>query len=491
MDIILALDAGTTGVRTVAFDARARVVDTAYRELTQYFPRPGEVEHDAGEIAALAVATLRAVALRVHNRGDRVVAVGITNQRETTIGFDRENGQLAGRAIVWQDRRTSQRCDELAQLGHGPRIRATTGLELDGYFSATKMQWILEHDLLNTATTPSLSTVDSWLLWWLTGNSEGGVYASEPSNASRTMLMDLQSLDWSPAMVALFDVPTSMLPSIRPSASHFGSIHADVIFELAGVPITGILGDQQAALFGQACFEPGIVKATFGTGAFILANAGERVPGIVDGLITTVAWDLGAFGPTTYALEGSAFVAGAAVQWLRDELGFITVSEELESLALSVIDAGGVQFVPAFSGLGSPFWRSGARGSLTGLTRGVGRGHIARAVVDALAYQVRAMTDAFAANGVALRELRADGGAAAMDLLLQLQATNSRLVVRRSQSLEATARGAATLAGLAIGLWSSLDEVAELWEYDCDFRPEEPGAVDLGYWAWRRAVERA
>lgn len=491
MDIILALDAGTTGVRTVAFDGTARVVDSAYRELTQYFPRPGEIEHDAGEIADLAVGTLREVTLRAHRRADHVLAVGITNQRETTIGFDRENGHLAGRAIVWQDRRTSERCEQLARDGHGPRIRSTTGLELDAYFSATKMQWLLEHGLLDAATTPSLTTVDGWLLWWLSGNREGGVYASEPSNASRTMLMDLDTLDWSPAMTALFAVPTATLPTIRPSTTNFGSIHADVIPELAGVPVTGILGDQQAALFGQACFAPGVVKATYGTGAFILANAGDRVPGIAEGLITTVAWDLGAFGAATYALEGSAFVAGAAVQWLRDELGFIESSAELESLALSVSDAGGAQFVPAFTGLGSPFWRSEARGSLTGLSRGVGRGHLARALVEALAYQVRAMTDAFAAHGVVLRELRADGGAAAMDLLMQLQATNSRLIVRRSRSLEATARGAATLAGLEIGLWGSLDELAGLWEYDREFDPEDPSDVDLGYRAWRRAVGRA
>ncbi len=491
MDLILALDAGTSGVRTVAFDSSARVVASTYRELTQYFPRPGEVEHDAAEIADLAVATLRDVASTARHDGHRIVALGITNQRETTVAFDRESGHLAHRAIVWQDRRTSAYCDDVRANGHEGSVRATTGLVLDSYFSATKMHWLLEHGVLDRASAPSLATIDTWLLWWLTGNTDGGVFASEPSNASRTMLMDLDTLDWSPAMTALFGVPADMLAPIRPSTTNFGTISADVVPELAGVPITGILGDQQAALFGQACFRPGVVKATYGTGAFVLANAGDAAPGVFDGLITTVAWDLGAFGPATYAVEGSAFVAGAAVQWLRDELGFITSSAELEPLALSVENSGGVAIVPAFTGLGSPFWRSDARGSVSGLSRGVGRGQIARALVEALAYQVRAMTDAFAANGLVLTELRADGGAAAMDLLLQLQATNSRLPVLRSRSLEATARGAATVAGLEIGVWGSLDELGRLWESDERFEPEDPTFADFGYAAWLRAVERA
>jgi glycerol kinase len=292
-------------------------------------------------------------------------------------------------------------------------------------------------------------------------------------------------------MTALFGVPSEMLAQIKPSSTTFGTVHADVVPELEGVPITAILGDQQAALFGQACFSPGLVKATYGTGAFVLANAGDAVPDVVNGLVTTVAWDLGEFGPATYALEGSAFVAGAAVQWLRDELGFIATSSDLEPLALSVENSGGVQIVPAFTGLGSPFWRSDARGSVTGLSRGVGRGQIARALVEALAYQVRAMTDAFKDAGVNLTELRCDGGAAAMDLLMQLQATNSRVPVVRSRSLEATARGAATLAGLAIGLFGSLEDLDGLWEFDRRFVPEEPLFVDAGYAQWLRAVERS
>jgi glycerol kinase len=292
-------------------------------------------------------------------------------------------------------------------------------------------------------------------------------------------------------MTTLFGVGSDLLAPIQPSCSHFGSISGDVLPKLAGVPITGILGDQQAALFGQACFSPGVIKATYGTGAFILANVGPAVPGVFDGLVSTVAWDLGDQVPVTYAVEGSAFVAGAAVQWLRDEMGFISSSDELEALARSVDDSAGANFVPAFTGLGSPFWRSDARGAITGLSRGVGRAHIARALIEALAFQVRAMTDAFATNGIALREIRADGGAAAMDLLMELQATNSRLPVLRSASLEATSRGAATIAGLGVGFWNSLDELSELWHCERTFEPGDPLFVDGGYASWSRAVERA
>ena len=491
MDIILALDAGTSGVRTVAFDQTAQIVDSEYRELTQYFPNPGEVEHDAHEITELAISTLREVAKRAQRNGHQVIAVGVTNQRETTVAFDQENGQLLHRAIVWQDRRGAPLCDELERDGHGPLVRTTTGLVLDPYFSATKMKWLLDHGALDTATSPRLATIDSWLLWSLSGGTNAGVFATEASNASRTLLMDLTTLDWSPAMTTLFGVPSDLLATIRPSCCDFGAISGGVVPELAGVPISGILGDQQAALFGQACFRPGVIKATYGTGAFILANVGTAVPGVFDGLISTVAWDLGDFGPVTYAVEGSAFVAGAAVQWLRDEMGFISSADELEALAASVDDSAGALFVPAFTGLGSPFWRSDARGSITGLSRGVGRAHIARALVEALAFQVRAMTDAFATNGMALEELRADGGAAAMDLLLELQATNSRLPVLRSASLEATSRGAATIAGLGVGLWTSLDELAERWQCDRTFQPGDPLFVDSGYASWSRAVERA
>ena len=491
MELILALDAGTTGVRTVAFDRGATPVASAYRELTQFFPEPGWVEHDAAEIADLAVATLREVASHALEHAHKVVAIGITNQRETTVAFDRETGHLAHRAIVWQDRRTAPYCEQLERGGQTDLVRSTTGLVLDSYFSATKMKWLLEAGVLDTATSPSLCTIDTWLLWWLSGASEGGVFLTEPSNASRTMLMDLDTLDWSSAMMALFDVPASTLADIRPSTTNFATVSADIVPELAGVPITGVLGDQQAALFGQACFAPGLIKATYGTGAFVLANAGDSSPGVFDGLLTSVAWDLGAFGPAAYCVEGSAFVAGAGVQWLRDELGFIEASSDLEGLATSVASSEGVAFVPAFTGLGSPFWRSDARGSITGLSQGSTRAHVARALVDALAFQVRAMTDAFAGAGIELRELRADGGAAAMDTLMQLQATNSRLTVARSSSLEATARGAASVAGLEIGVWHSLEQLGELWQPERRFNPEDPTFVDVGYEAWLRACDRA
>ena len=491
MELILALDAGTTGVRTVAFDRAAQPVASAYRELTQFFPEPGWVEHDAAEIADLAVATLREVATHAHDHGHKVVAIGITNQRETTVAFDRETGHLAHRAIVWQDRRSAPYCEQLERGGQGGLVRATTGLVLDSYFSATKMKWLLEAGVLDTATSPSLCTIDTWLLWSLSGASDGGVYLTEPSNASRTMLMDLDTLDWSSAMTALFDVPPATLADIRPSTTNFATVSGEVVPELAGVPITGVLGDQQAALFGQACFSPGMIKATYGTGAFVLANAGDSSPGVFDGLITSVAWDLGAFGPAAYCVEGSAFVAGAGVQWLRDELGFIEESQDLEALATSVASSEGVTFVPAFTGLGSPFWRSDARGSITGLSHGSKRAHVARARLAALAFPVRAMTEALGVAGIELGELRADGGAAAMDTLMQLQATNSRLVVARSASLEATARGAATVAGLEIGVWHSLEQLGELWKCDRRFSPEDPTFVDPDYEAWLRACQRA
>lgn len=489
MEIVLALDAGTSSVRCVAFDAALHVLDEAHRELTSSFPAPGEVEQDPHEIVALAVATLSEVAQRQRALGHEPVAVGLTNQRETTVGFDRETGETFQPAIVWQDRRTAGYCRDLGARGHEPAVRTTTGLVLDAYFSATKIHWMLERGLADAARAPGFATIDTWLLWHLTGGPDGGLFVTEPSNASRTLLMDLATRTWSATMTALFGVDVATLAEIRPSTGPFGVVSTHVVPELAGVPLTGVLGDQQSALFGQAAFAPGTAKATYGTGAFVLANAGEPVPTVVDGLLSTVAWDLGARGPSAYALEGSAFVAGAAVQWLRD-LGLVGASSELEALALTVPDCAGVQFVPAFTGLGSPFWRPDARGAITGLTRGVTRAHIARALIEALAFQVRAMTDVLGDGGLALRELRVDGGASAMDLLLQLQATNSRCDVVRGASLEATARGAASVAGLSLGVWSSLEELSELWHSERRFVPEDPGAVDESYRTWRRGVER-
>jgi glycerol kinase len=505
---LVAIDAGTTGVRALVVDENARVVDVAYRELTQYFPRPGWVEHDPDEIWTAVRATLAEVATRLAEAGptpEPVAAIGITNQRETLVAFDRRTGRPLHRAIVWQDRRTAALCAQLVAEGRLPLVRATTGLVLDPYFSATKAAWLLEHgDLALGPDDPNLSfcTVDAWVLWRLTGGPAGGTYATDPSNASRTLLLDTQSLAWSQELCDLFGVPAHTLPEVRPSAGRFGTAALGDLGPAArvldGVPVSAILGDQQAALFGQACFEPGMVKVTYGTGSFTLANAGPDRPPPPDGLVVSVAWDLGAHaddahGPVAYALEGSAFVSGAAIQWLRDGLGIITEAAEVGPLAASVPDSGGVTFVPALTGLGSPQWDPAARGIITGLTRGAGRAQLARACVEAMAFQVRDMTDAMAAaSSYPLSALRADGGAAAMDLLLELQAEQSRMSVARPRSLESTALGAATLAGLAEGVWTSLDDLAGLWQADTVFEPQLPVELaDATYAVWGRAVDKS
>ena len=503
---VVAIDAGTTGVRALVVDERAQVADLAYRELTQHFPRPGWVEHDPAEIWGAVRATLAEVGARLATAGDSVAAIGITNQRETVVAFDRSTGHPLHRAIVWQDRRSAAICAELEEAGHLPLVRATTGLVLDPYFSATKAAWLLRSgDLGLAADDPRLSfcTVDTWVLWNLTGGIAGGVYATDPSNASRTLLLDTATLAWSAELCDLFGVPPHTLPDVGPSAGRFGTAAlgdlgpaSDV---LDGVPVSGVLGDQQAALFGQACFEPGMVKVTYGTGSFVLANAGPERPPAPDGLTVSCAWDLGEHADGTharlaYALEGSTFVSGAAIQWLRDGLGIISSVEEMGPLASSVPDSGGITFVPALTGLGSPWWDPQARGLVTGLTRGGGgRAQLARACVEAMAFQVRDMTDAMAAASAhPLSALRADGGAAAMNLLLQLQAEQSRMPVARPSSLESTALGAATVAGLAEGVWSSLGELAALWQPDSTFEPELPAElVDALHSGWRRVVEKS
>src|SRR5580698_1814360 len=503
--VVVAIDAGTTGVRALAVDGQARVADVAYRELTQHFPRPGWVEHDPAEIWATVRDTLSEVGARLAERGDTVAAIGITNQRETLAAFDRSTGQPLHNAIVWQDRRTAALCTELTEAGHLAFVRATTGLVLDPYFSATKAAWLLRHgDLALAPDDPNLSfcTVDSWVLWNLTGGIRGGTYATDPSNASRTLLLNTASLAWSPELCAVFGVPPHTLPEVRPSAGRFGrAVLGDLgpaSTVLDGVPVSGVLGDQQAALFGQACFEPGMVKVTYGTGSFALANAGPERPPPPDGLTVSCAWDLGEHaddrhGRVAYALEGSAFVSGAAIQWLRDGLGIISSAAEVGPLAASVPDSGGVTFVPALTGLGSPWWDPHARGIVTGLTRGVGRAHLARACVEGMAFQVRDMTDAMAAaSAYPLSTLRADGGAAAMDLLLELQAEQSRMPVARPASLQSTALGGATVAGLAEGMWSSLTELAGLWHAETVFEPELPVELtDALHGGWRRAVEKS
>jgi glycerol kinase len=507
---VVAVDAGTTGVRALAIDDRAQVVDLAYREITQHYPRPGWVEHDPVEIWEAVRATLAEVGSRLAAGGEAVAAIGLTNQRETLVAFDRSSGRPLHRAIVWQDRRTADICAAFERDGHLPLVRERTGLVLDPYFTATKITYLLRHgDLALAADSADLAfgTVDSWILWNLTGGTEGGQFTTDPSNASRTMLLDTSTLSWSSELCALFEVPAQALPEVRPSAGRFGLARLPDLGPasgvLDGVPISGVLGDQQAALFGQACLDPGMVKVTYGTGSFVLANVGPDRPAAPEGLTVSVAWDLGphagttadgrARAPVAYALEGSTFVSGAAIQWLRDGLGLIADAAEIGPLAESVRDSGGVTFVPALTGLGSPWWDAAARGTITGLTRGAGRAQLARACVEAMAFQVRDMTDAMmAASPSPLSTLRADGGAAAMDLLLQLQAEQSRMPVARPQSTESTAVGAATLAGLVEGVWSSADEVAGLWRAETEFEPELPVELtDALYTVWQRAVDRS
>ncbi len=479
------------------------------REVTQYFPRPGWVEHSATEIWEAVRAALAEVGGRLADAGRAVAAIGITNQRETLVAFDRSSGQPLSRAIVWQDRRTADICAQLERAGHLPMVRDRTGLMLDPYFTATKITWLLRHGALALGPESAdlaFGTVDSWLLWNLTGGPQGGEFATDPSNASRTMLLDTATLAWSDELCALFGVPRHTLPEVRPSAGRFGTTRLRDLGTagavLDGLPISGVLGDQQAALFGQCCFDPGMGKVTYGTGSFVLANVGPVRPAAPEGLTVSLAWDLGplAAGPgagagagVAYALEGSTFVSGAAIQWLRDGLGIISDAAEVGPLAASVGDSGGVTFVPALTGLGSPWWDPAARGIITGLTRGVGRAQIARACIEAIAFQVRDMTDAMeAASAYPLSSLRADGGAAAMDLLLQLQAEQSNMPVARPRSTESTALGAATLAGLAEGVWGSLGELSGLWSASRQFEPALPTELtDALYAVWRRAVERS
>jgi glycerol kinase len=508
--VTIAIDAGTTGVRTLVVDERAQVVDIAYRELTQHYPRPGWVEHDAAEIWGLVRSTLAEVAGRLGDHHRAALAIGITNQRETVVAWDRHTGIPLHGAIVWQDRRTAPACRALENAGRLPLVRERTGLVLDPYFSATKMRWLLHEGEIPNPPDLALATVDSWVLWNLTGGTDHGVFATDVTNASRTMVFDIVERRWSPELCDLFDVPLSALPEALPSCGHFGLVSDAAVgadSPLSGVPVSGIAGDQHAALFGQACFDRGMTKVTFGTGSFVLMNAGTTCPEPVDGLITTLAWDLGAHAveatapdagssadrhPVAYALEGSVFASGAGVQWLRDGLGVIGNAAEMEPLARSVASSDGVVVVPAFSGLGSPYWDPDARGTIIGLSRGVGRAHLARAMVEAMSFQVSDVLGAMAGTATAPSVVRVDGGASVMDLLLQLLADQARLRVVRPRSVETTAIGAATMAGLAEGVWGSLDELAALWSEDTSFGPlvgaPEAAAV---HEAWLRAVDRS
>jgi glycerol kinase len=417
-----------------------------------------------------------------------IAAIGVTNQRETTVLWDRATGRPVHNAIVWQDRRTAARCDALVDAGRLPLVREQTGLVLDPYFSASKAEWLLTEGGVAADADLAIGTIDSWLLWKLTG---GAVHATEASNASRTMLFDIRTLAWSDELCDLFGVPVSALPEVRPSSGRFGVTVAGCGVP-AGIPVSGAAGDQQAALFGQACFRPGMTKNTYGTGSFVLMNLGDTCPPPAEGLLTTVGWKL-ADGTVAYALEGSIFVTGAAIQWLRDGLGIIAEAAETGPLAARCADTEGVYVVPAFTGLGSPWWDPYARGTIIGITRGTGRAHLARAVVEAMAYQTRDVVEAMAGvAGCAVDTLRADGGASVMDLLLQFQADQLQVPVQRPAVQETTALGAAYLAGLAEGVWGSLDELSQQWRVDVEFTPSVPPvSADAKHAQWRRAVERS
>jgi glycerol kinase len=486
---VLALDQGTTSSRSILFDHDGSIVATAQREFTQHFPQSGWVEHDAEEIWATQVATIAEVLARARATVADLAAVGITNQRETTVLWDRSSGRPVARAIVWQDRRTADLCARLKAAGHEPEVARRTGLLLDPYFSGTKLAWLLDSDptLRRRAEQGELAfgTVDSWLAWKLSGGSQ---HITDATNASRTLLLDIRTGDWDEGMLDLLRIPRAVLPRVVPSSLR----HGEAFAVLGGreVPLGGIAGDQQAALFGQACFRPGMAKNTYGTGCFVLMNTGREPQASTNRLLTTVAWQLDGHH---YALEGAVFIGGAVVQWLRDGLGFIEKSSEVEQLAATVPDSGGVYLVPAFTGLGSPHWDAYARGTMVGLSRGTTRAHIARAALEAIAFQSAEVLLAMQRDaGQPLVELRVDGGATANDLLMQFQADLLGVPVVRPKVTETTALGAAYLAGLAVGFWSLADEVAANWQVDRRFEPamaRDAAAARLRQ--WERAVARS
>jgi glycerol kinase len=471
---ILALDQGTTSSRAILFDHAGGVVAVAQREFPQIFPKPGWVEHDPREIWASQIAVATEVLARAQVAAADIAAIGITNQRETTVVWDRETGEPVCNAIVWQDRRTADRCDRLKAQGYEGLVRERTGLVIDAYFSGTKIGWILDHvegaRAKAQAGRLAFGTIDAWLVWQLTG---GRVHVTDVSNASRTMLFNIQTLAWDGDLLQMLGVPSSMLPEVKASSEVYGRVAAGL--GLDGVPIAGMAGDQQAALFGQMCVAPGMAKNTYGTGCFLLQNTGTQPVRSENRLISTVAWKLG--GRTDYALEGSVFIGGAVVQWLRDGLGLIRNSADVEALAATVPDNGGVFLVPAFAGLGAPHWDAYARGTIVGITRGTSAGHIARAALESIAYQVGDLLDAVHRDsGIALGELRVDGGAARNDMLMQFQADLLGVPVVRPQVTETTASGAAYLAGLAVGFWSSPVEIARQWRAERRFEPSMPAS---------------
>jgi glycerol kinase len=488
---VLALDQGTTSSRSILFDRHGQPVAQAQREFRQHYPRAGWVEHDANEIWATQAATIAEVLAIADAAPQEIAAVGITNQRETTVLWDRASGEPVAPAIVWQDRRTAESCDRLRACGREPEIARRTGLLIDPYFSATKLCWLLDNvggaRVRAERGELAFGTIDSWLAWKLSGHR---LHVTDRTNASRTLLLNLATGDWDPELLELFRIPAACLPQLLPSS--IPSARADISVTIEGhkLPLAGIAGDQQAALFGQACFERGMAKNTYGTGCFMLMNTGANPTVSRHRLLTTLAWDVGGH---CFALEGSVFIGGAVVQWLRDELRFIDRSEEVEALARSVPDSAGVHVVPAFTGLGSPHWDPYARGTITGLTRGAGRAHIARAALEAIAFQSAELLVAMQADsGQPLVELRVDGGATVNDLLMQFQADLLDVPVVRPRVRETTAQGAAFLAGLATGFWSSTAEIARIWKPDRRFEPamsrDEAASRMAG---WTDAVRRS
>ncbi len=489
-ELIASIDAGTTGITVLVLDPDAEVRGRAYSEFTQSYPRPGWVEHDADEIFSTATSVLDAALTDADIGPSDLAGIGITNQRETTVLWNRSTGTPIAPAIVWQCRRSADICERLKNEGLESELQARTGLVLDPYFSSSKIIWYFENidGARKGAEAGDLAfgTIDTWLIWKLTG---GDVHTTEPGNASRTMLFSLEDQAWDPWILEELDIPAALLPEVVPTSGRFGVTTPGVLGG-ASVPISGVAGDQQAALFGQACFSEGMAKNTYGTGSFLLMNTGERVPHSQHGLLATTAWNLG--GVTSYASEGAIFVTGAAVQWMRDGLGVIGAAAETGPLAQSVADTGGTYLVPAFTGLGAPHWDPYARGAYLGITRGTTKAHLARAAVEAMAYQTRDVVDAMSADsGVGLSELRVDGGASVMDLLCQFQADQLGVPVRRPANLETTALGSAYLAGLAEGVWSSPQEIGAGWTAAAEFEPSASrDQADSLYDGWTKAVER-
>jgi glycerol kinase len=487
---ILALDQGTTSSRAIIFDHAGQIIALSQKEFKQYFPKPGWVEHDPNEIWSTQAGVAAEATVKAGLNGKNIKAIGITNQRETTIVWNRETGEAIYHAIVWQDRRTAAYCDKLKQDGHSDMIRSKTGLVIDAYFSGSKIKWILDNvdgaRALADAGKLAFGTVDSWLVWKFT---RGQVHVTDVTNASRTMLFNIRTQQWDDELLQLLDIPKSMLPEVKQSSEVYGET-ATTIFA-SKIPIAGIAGDQHAALFGQMCIDKAMVKNTYGTGCFMLMNIGDQFIESKNNLLTTIAWKIN--GEIQYAFEGSIFIGGAVVQWLRDGLGIIKTSADVEQLATSVKDTGGVYFVPAFAGLGAPYWDPEARGTIVGLTRGTTAGHLARAALASIAYQTMDVLKAMEADaGMPIKELRVDGGATANDLLMQYQADVLNCKVIRPNVVETTALGAAYLAGLAVGFWKDVAEIQQLWQSEKEFIPAgNPEDIKADIEGWKRAIHAA